>query len=140
VPITNRLRETVIERDARAIWQASEERMHHDQSFRKFLASRQSICLVELFEKTLVGEGHRPLSQHCSGRTTLDHVKDQPMMGKKAPDDEYHLVALCYHHNSYHPPSRKLRAFQRAYLADCRASALQQAGSSDQPEVAASQD
>lgn len=35
----------------------------------------------------------------CSGPLTLDHVKDQPMMGKRAPSDERHLVTLCrYHH------------------------------------------
>ena len=35
----------------------------------------------------------------CSGRLTLDHVKDQPRMGKRAPSDMAHLVALCWHHH-----------------------------------------
>lgn len=35
----------------------------------------------------------------CSGRLTLDHVKDQPMMGKRAPSDPEHLVTLCWHHH-----------------------------------------
>lgn len=35
----------------------------------------------------------------CSGRSTLDHVKDQPMMGKRAPSDLQHLVTLCFHHH-----------------------------------------
>jgi len=35
----------------------------------------------------------------CSGRWTLDHVKDQPRMGKRAPSDPEHLVALCWHHH-----------------------------------------
>ncbi len=35
----------------------------------------------------------------CDGRLTLDHVKDHLMMGKKAPDDEQHLVTLCWHHH-----------------------------------------
>lgn len=35
----------------------------------------------------------------CSGRTTLDHVRDQPMMGKRAPSDERHLAAICWHHH-----------------------------------------
>jgi len=35
----------------------------------------------------------------CRGRLTLDHVKDEPRMGKRAPSDMGHLVALCeYHH------------------------------------------
>lgn len=35
----------------------------------------------------------------CSGRLTLDHVKDQAMMGKRAPSDEQHLVTLCAKHH-----------------------------------------
>lgn len=29
----------------------------------------------------------------------LDHVKDQPRMGKRAPSDADHLVTLCHHHH-----------------------------------------
>jgi hypothetical protein len=35
----------------------------------------------------------------CAGRLTLDHVKDYPMMGKRAPSDMRHLVSLCWHHH-----------------------------------------
>ena len=35
----------------------------------------------------------------CSGRLTLDHVKEQPMMGKRAPSDLEHLATLCWHHH-----------------------------------------
>ena len=35
----------------------------------------------------------------CTGRLTLDHVKDQPRMGKRAPSDPAHLVALCFSHH-----------------------------------------
>ncbi len=38
-------------------------------------------------------------SPMCSVRLTLDHVKDEPRMGVRAPSDEQHLVTLCsYHH------------------------------------------
>jgi hypothetical protein len=52
----------------------------------------------------------------CRGRLTLDHVKDQPMMGKRAPSDMAHLVALCEHHHldgwaTSHRP--ELRAYLR---------------------------
>jgi hypothetical protein len=30
---------------------------------------------------------------------TLDHVKDQPRMGRRAPSDRQHLVSLCWHHH-----------------------------------------
>jgi hypothetical protein len=35
----------------------------------------------------------------CQGRLTLDHVKDQPRMGRRAPSDMAHLVTLCWHHH-----------------------------------------
>lgn len=49
----------------------------------------------------------------CAGRLTLDHVKDQPRMGKRAPSDLEHLVSLCYRHHldgwatSHRPELRK---------------------------------
>ena len=47
---------------------------------------------------------------------TLDHVKDQPRMGKRAPSDAAHLVTLCWHHHldgwaTAHRP--ELRAYLR---------------------------
>jgi hypothetical protein len=38
-------------------------------------------------------------SSACSGSLQLDHVKSQPMMGKRAPSDMAHLVTLCEHHH-----------------------------------------
>ena len=52
----------------------------------------------------------------CDGRLTLDHVKDEPRMGKRAPSDPAHLVTLCWHHHldgwaTSHRP--ELRAYLR---------------------------
>jgi len=41
--------------------------------------------------------GHE--GDECRGRLTLDHVKDQPRMGKRAPSDMAHLVTVCEHHH-----------------------------------------
>ena len=38
-------------------------------------------------------------SDECAGPLTLDHVKDQPMMGKRAPSDPAHLASICRHHH-----------------------------------------
>lgn len=59
--------------------------------------------------------GEPPAS--CAGRLTLDHVKDQPMMGRRAPSDLAHLVTVCWHHHldgwaTSHRP--ELRAYLRA--------------------------
>lgn len=35
----------------------------------------------------------------CDGPLQLDHVKDAPRMGKRAPSDERHLASVCrFHH------------------------------------------
>lgn len=53
-------------------------------------------------------------------RLTLDHVKNGPMMGRRAPDDEWHLVAMCWAGN-VGVPTREARQAERAYLAALRA-------------------
>jgi hypothetical protein len=129
VPITALLRETVFMRDAKAIWEWSEERIHHHLTFKEFLAQRRRrpLCLVELLDP--------PASARCSGRSTLEHVKDQLRMGKKAPDDEQHLVILCEFHNVWSPPSKVLREKIRWYLANAYAATSEQGGSGDQPSL-----
>ena len=52
----------------------------------------------------------------CDGRATLDHVRDEPMMGKRAPSDPQHLVTLCWHHH-LDGWATAHRAELRAYLA-----------------------
>lgn len=37
-------------------------------------------------------------SVKCWGRLTLDHVKDNPTMSKRAPSDLAHLATLCQGH------------------------------------------
>lgn len=45
----------------------------------------------------------------CWGRLTLEHVKDQPRMGVRAPSDMAHLVTLCEGHTE--PGMRAGRAW-----------------------------
>lgn len=52
----------------------------------------------------------------CRGRLTLDHVKDQPRMGKRAPSDERHLVALCEAHHLWTGWATSHRPELREYL------------------------
>ena len=68
--------------------------MHKDpvtpQMHRRIL-ERDRGCVALVVDSTQLGS--------CSGRLTLDHVKDQPRMGVRAPSDEHHLVTLCaWHH------------------------------------------
>lgn len=52
----------------------------------------------------------------CKGRLTLDHVKDQPRMGKRAPSDLKHLVTLCERHHLWTGWATAHRPELRAYL------------------------
>lgn len=55
----------------------------------------------------------------CDGRLTLDHVRDEPMMGKRAPSDPGHLVTLCWHHHldGWATSHREeLRSYLRSFL------------------------
>lgn len=55
----------------------------------------------------------------CKGMPTLDHVPERGKnaLGKKAPDDEAHLVVICsYHHTGRLWPETH-RELERQYLA-----------------------
>lgn len=58
--------------------------------------------------------GEDPAS--CDGRATLDHVKDQPRMGKRAPSDAAHLVAICERHHIWTGWATGHRPELREYL------------------------
>ncbi len=50
---------------------------------------RDGSCIAPLLGGT---------AMDCWGRATLEHVKDTLRMGKRAPSDMAHLVALCEGH------------------------------------------
>lgn len=56
-----------------------------------------------------------PHAPYALDLLTMEHVKDELMAGRKAPDDARHVVALCGVLN-VRPPSREMRAAFRAYL------------------------
>ena len=66
--------------------------------------------------RTTYGVPHAPFALPL---LTVEEVKDEdkPMMGKKAPRDRKHGVALCGLMNT-RPPSREMRQAFRKYLAE----------------------
>ena len=58
----------------------------------------------------------------CEGRITLDHVKDDLALGKKAPDDPWHLWSVCVAHHTetragaQWATSKPVRAAARLYI------------------------
>lgn len=95
---------SIIERDARYLY----EQAGTAQTFGTWLARQRVICLVPVLEP-----GNQRL---CAGKQTVDHVKDFARLGRRAPDDAQHLVAMCEAHNVWYPPSRALREAEREYL------------------------
>lgn len=60
------------------------------------------------------GNLHGP---HALERLTVEHVKPELAMGKRAPSEPEHCIALCWQVNSQ-PPSKEQREWYREYLAD----------------------
>jgi len=97
---------SVVERDARAIWEESYKLALITIPYHTWRRRHGTVCIVELLDP--------PASVNCSGRQTVDHVRDAP--GAVRKHDAQHLTAMCAYHNVDHPPSKKLRAAQRRYL------------------------
>lgn len=84
---------------------------------RAFVLVRDRGCIA-----VKVDTGHVCQDQwgnvHAAGdlaRLTLDHVKDAPRLGRRAPSDPAHLVAMCWAANVLGWASAH-RAEERAYL------------------------
>ena len=79
---------------------------------------RDGICFVYLLDRQhkcqdAYGNRHSPRDLHL---LTVDHVHDEGgKMGKRAPSDEQHLVAMCARANVA-GPSRLVRQAERLYL------------------------
>lgn len=78
-PVTREVFETVMNRDVDYVLCSG------------MASSMRTVCLAPVLDPTQSGM--------CSGPSTLDHVKDHPMMGRRAPSDPAHLVTLCYWHH-----------------------------------------
>lgn len=85
---------------------------------REAVMERDGGCILHFLEPghecfTRFGTPHRwDATDLCS----LEHVKEDLRMGKRAPDDLGFLVALCGAAND-RPPSKVQRAMFREYLA-----------------------
>jgi len=50
-------------------------------------------------------------------RLTIEHVKTHLRLGRRAPSDVAHCVALCGYRNVVRPPTKVERTWMRGYLA-----------------------
>lgn len=84
---------------------------------REFVLRRDRQCILFRMD-----EGHRCRdrfgnlhSAFNTDRLTLEHVKSELRMGRRAPSDPAHLVAMC-HAGNVGVPSKEQRAAIREYL------------------------
>lgn len=102
--VSPELWDSIILRDARRIWRQSEKIL----TFPVWMSLRQTVCVVGYLDQSG--------SVKCFGGQTVEHVKDDLMMGRRAPSDERHLVACCWGHNAFSPPSKEVRYMLRSWL------------------------
>ena len=87
-------------------------------SDRAYVLARDGMCTLYRFDHRHVcrdpfGRSHAPTAVPL---LSIEHVHDgYGMMGKRAPSDPAHMVALCHHANTS-VPSKEARAFFREYL------------------------
>lgn len=85
---------------------------------RREVLDRDGICFGARIDPRHICADQWGLS-HLSTRQdllTVDHVKEAGMMGRRAPSDPAHLVAMCWWLNT-RPPSKEVREAERSYLA-----------------------
>jgi hypothetical protein len=79
--------------------------------------TRDQQCFLKLHDAThqCRDKWGYPHPSYDLSKLTVDHVNDQATMGKRAPDDEQHLISMCYYSN-VQGPSRIIRQAEREYL------------------------
>jgi hypothetical protein len=86
--------------------------MAHDPvtpALRLALLMRDGGCVAPRLDPSLL--------ELCSGRLTLDHVREHAAMGgRRAPSDMAHMVVICENHHLYSGWATSHRPLLREYL------------------------
>lgn len=101
--------------------------MRHDPVtplLRDAILERDGQCVAALLDRShqcrdAFAQPHSPFDR---SRLTIEHVKDEPMMGRRAPSDPMHLTVLCWSANVIDLWGSANRDLVRAYLMGCAAS------------------
>ena len=85
---------------------------------REAVLRRDGRCVLSIMDiaHACYDQWGKPHPAALLDRLTLEHVKDRLRMGKRAPSDLSHLVALCGYRNAIRPPTKVERAWMREYL------------------------
>ena len=87
-PVTPELRQRVLVRDVKN-WQSRQPLFEGRRGMTNSIIGCMAVPLAP------------STSGPCWGKLTLDHVKDRPRMGKRAPSTEQNLVSLCEGHTEH---------------------------------------
>jgi hypothetical protein len=83
---------------------------------REYVLERDRVCVLFIRDPEHVchrmGFPHRPSNKRL---LTVEHVKDHAMMGKRAPSDRWHMVAMCFDANVAVQP-KVVREWIREYI------------------------
>ena len=84
-----------------------------------YILARDGQCVAATLDAPYPcrDEWGEPLDPRHLYALELDHVRDQPMMGKRAPSDKFHLVAMCPGHHRLDGWATANRPALRAYLS-----------------------
>lgn len=93
-------------------------RIRETPDVRRAVLLRDGMCVLRItdFSHACYDAWGQPHAADDLDRLTLEHVKDKLRMGKRAPSDPSHLVALCGWRNAIRPPTKNERAWMREYL------------------------
>ena len=90
-----------------------------NQRIRQAVLDRDKRCVVQRYHRHRCADTMGvPHSSNDVRRLTIEHVKEKgkPMMGKKAPDDPKHLVAVCGFANLFLCPRTEIRDQLRRHI------------------------
>jgi hypothetical protein len=87
-----------------------------ERAERQYVIDRDGECVLVKRDPDHVcrrlGFPHRSSTKRF---LTVEHVKDQPMMGKRAPSNRWHMVAMCWDGNVA-VQSKVVREWIREYI------------------------
>ena len=96
-PVSPDMREAVFGRDRRFMAAAMEQLDYGTiwvggrlMAYAPHRSKGMVVCPAAYIEVAQLGK--------CWGRWTLDHIRSQPRLGRRAPSDMAHLISLCQSH------------------------------------------
>ena len=81
---------------------------------REEVLRRDGRCVLSMFDAahSCYSAWDRPHASDDIEKLTIEHVKDKLRMGRRAPSDASHCLALCGYRNAIRPPTKVEREWE----------------------------